>query len=301
MDKRFTIVLPAYNYRRFLGRALDSVFAQEGEDFSVLVVDDGSTDGTREFLQQEYRGRLDYLHQKHRCPNSAAIRGVRESRSEFIIFMAGDDQLVPGMMQKLRAVLGKRPDVDLVCGRTCPVTKDGRKKHPKALSIHHDPLQNFLSYILGKFPVSPCGAAFRRSFLQPYLIDGKLPKSYDTLILAHALLGGNCSIQEEVFVEVHDHDGRFRNHLPSVQSEGHEIVDMMFAPKWVGDSLELQSLQSSYHARISTERGRNFYQAGSFREAWQCYHDAFSTDFRFACTPRNLRRYLVGWLRTLLA
>jgi len=93
-----TVIVPAYNRADLLPRALDSVLSQTFGDLEVLVVDDGSTDGTAN-LVREYEARdrrVRYLRQPHNAGVSAARnRGLREARGKFIAFLDSDDEWFP--------------------------------------------------------------------------------------------------------------------------------------------------------------------------------------------------------------
>ena len=98
-----SVVVPTYDRERVLPRALDSALAQTYEDFEVLVVDDGSTDGTAG-LVAEYAardGRVRYLRQPQNAGVSAARnRGIREARGEFVAFLDSDDEWAPTKLER---------------------------------------------------------------------------------------------------------------------------------------------------------------------------------------------------------
>lgn len=100
----FSVVIPTYNRRERLARALRSVLAQRFEDFEIVVVDDGSTDGTAESLP-ELGGRLRLLRQANRGPASARNLGVRESRGDYVAFLDSDDCWLPWTLQRYAALL----------------------------------------------------------------------------------------------------------------------------------------------------------------------------------------------------
>lgn len=90
----FSVVIPVYNRRDFIQEALRSVFTQEFDDYEVIVVDDGSTDGTRSVLAS-YGDRIRYLHQQNQGPGAARNRGVKAARGEYIAFLDSDDRWFP--------------------------------------------------------------------------------------------------------------------------------------------------------------------------------------------------------------
>ncbi len=86
----FSIIIPTYNRETMTRRAIDSVLAQDFKDFELIVVDDGSTDGTRS-IPQDYGNKIKYIKQPNSGVSSARNRGIIESRSEWTAFLDSDD------------------------------------------------------------------------------------------------------------------------------------------------------------------------------------------------------------------
>ena len=89
-EPRVSCILTAYNAERFLAQALDSLLAQTGVRFEVIVVDDGSTDSTAAMVER-YGSALRLLHQTNSGQAAARNRGILESRGELVTFMDADD------------------------------------------------------------------------------------------------------------------------------------------------------------------------------------------------------------------
>lgn len=91
---RVTVVIPTYNTAAFIKEAVDSVLAQTYPDVRLIIVDDGSTDNTRELLAP-YGDRLTYLHKPNGGFASALNTGIRHSDSEFVAWLSADDVFLP--------------------------------------------------------------------------------------------------------------------------------------------------------------------------------------------------------------
>lgn len=103
MDNKISIIVPAYNIETYLARTLDSVLAQTYRNIEVIVVNDGSKDGTGAVLDhyaaQDHRVKA--IHKENGGVTSARLRGVAEATGEWIGFVDGDDLVEPDMYERL--------------------------------------------------------------------------------------------------------------------------------------------------------------------------------------------------------
>jgi glycosyltransferase involved in cell wall biosynthesis len=115
----FTVVVPAFNAERFLGECLSSVAGQTMKDYEVVLVDDGSTDGTptvmREWAAAHPDRRVTIRRQENRGIGGARNAGVREARGEFVAFLDADDLWTERKLERVAERLAASPAVDLVC------------------------------------------------------------------------------------------------------------------------------------------------------------------------------------------
>ena len=111
-----SIVIPTYNYGRFLGEAIESALNQSLPATEILVVDDGSTDET-ESVVKGFGDGVRYIKQENAGVCAARNRGVSESIGDVIAFLDADDRLEPTALEKQAAVFKSDKDVGLVyCG-----------------------------------------------------------------------------------------------------------------------------------------------------------------------------------------
>lgn len=112
MAPRVSVLIPAYNYGRFLPAALESVFAQTYSDYEVIVLDDGSTDDTAQIVAADPRVR--YLYQEHAGISAARNRLLAEAQGEFAAFLDADDLWLPEKLALQVAQLDADPDCSVV-------------------------------------------------------------------------------------------------------------------------------------------------------------------------------------------
>jgi len=86
-----SIIIPTYNRASWLAGAIDSVLNQAFQDFELIVVDDGSTDATREVIAG-YGDRIQYYFQPNRGPAAARNLGIKQAQADLICFLDSDDR-----------------------------------------------------------------------------------------------------------------------------------------------------------------------------------------------------------------
>jgi len=111
-----SIIIPVYNRERFIGEAVESALDQQDIDKEVIVVDDGSTDGTTAALQR-YLSRINYLRQKNGGPPAARNSGIAVAQGEYVTFLDSDDLWPRGRTRMLLDCLNAHPDAGVAMGR----------------------------------------------------------------------------------------------------------------------------------------------------------------------------------------
>ena len=110
---RVSVILPCYNGAQWIGQAIESVLAQTYKDFELLVIDDGSTDNSREIVSSYLHDRrVHYIYQENRGFSGAINRGIKESKGDFIGFIGQDDLWLPHKLELQTKYLSKHRDVD---------------------------------------------------------------------------------------------------------------------------------------------------------------------------------------------
>jgi Glycosyltransferases involved in cell wall biogenesis len=91
-----SVVIPCYNHGRFLSQAIDSVLSQNHKQVEIIVVDDGSTDETKEIVYTRYAGveQVKYVYQENKGLSAARNTGIDNSHGQFFVFLDADDWLV---------------------------------------------------------------------------------------------------------------------------------------------------------------------------------------------------------------
>ncbi len=108
-----SVVITTYNQVRYIAATIASVLAQTYGDLEIILVDDGSTDGTEAALAP-YRGRLHYVRQRNRGVAAARNTGIRHARGRMLALLDGDDLWQPDKLQRQVEAADSRPGSGLI-------------------------------------------------------------------------------------------------------------------------------------------------------------------------------------------
>lgn len=113
-----SVVVPTYNYGRFIGDALGSLRAQTYANWECIVVDDGSTDDTAEVVARAIEGdaRIRYVRQANQRQSVAKNTGLKDARGSYVQFLDADDLIEPLKLERQVEFLEAHAEVDIVYG-----------------------------------------------------------------------------------------------------------------------------------------------------------------------------------------
>lgn len=121
-----SVVIPCYNYGRFLPTAVRSVVEQPGVDVEVIVIDDASPDGSAavaEDLAVDDRVRA-ILHRSNRGHIATYNEGLEQATGDYVVLLSADDALTPGSLARATALMEARPSIGLVYGHPIVFSDD---------------------------------------------------------------------------------------------------------------------------------------------------------------------------------
>ena len=144
-----TIIIPTFNRLNWIPMCLDSIKSQTYPHLETLVIDDGSTDGTVEWLksQPEYRHAQIHVQPKNGGASIARNDGIRLARGELIVFIDSDDALLPHHIETAVSIFEKHPNTGLFCCDSTlidpngDVLFEGRTWHQIQSQIKNYPVQ----------------------------------------------------------------------------------------------------------------------------------------------------------------
>ena len=134
-----SVIMPAYNARAYIGQAIQSIVEQDYENWELIVVDDGSSDGTPEEAMC-FGPRVIVIKQKNGGPAAARNKGAAAARGELLAFLDADDVWLPGKLSSQVRYLRDHPETGIVFGQWIRwnANADGSFSAPPTVTNHSD-------------------------------------------------------------------------------------------------------------------------------------------------------------------
>ncbi len=137
-DIQVSVVIPAFNCVGTIRRAIDSVLGQTRPVEQIIVVDDGSTDGTS-VVVSEYGGRIEYFWQPNAGPGAARNKGIQEATQSWIAFLDADDEWMPEKLECQIHILKTRSELMWITGNYTLHDSQGRSGPSYAMPLKSPP------------------------------------------------------------------------------------------------------------------------------------------------------------------
>jgi len=124
-----SVVIPSYNRASIIKRTIMSVLDQDISDIEIVVIDDGSTDNTKQIVNKINYPSLMYVYQENKGPGAARNKGIKIANGEFIAFLDSDDLFLANKINLQLSILKTRSDVGLVYGAHYLIDGNGKIIH----------------------------------------------------------------------------------------------------------------------------------------------------------------------------
>lgn len=196
-----SIGIPMYNCGPYLIKAIQSIFAQTHEEWELLLVDDGSTDGSLELACSIDDSRVRVIADGSNKGLAARLNEIAErARYPVVARMDGDDLIHPERIERQLTILSQRPDLDLIGTGTYSMTSDGTLIGLRGADRGAPSLEDVLSCNYGLVHAS---LVYRRDWILRHRYDPTVRRSEDFDLFARAAASGDLSsaaIAEPLYV-----------------------------------------------------------------------------------------------------
>ncbi|MGQ0634359.1 MAG: glycosyltransferase [Planctomycetaceae bacterium] len=259
-----SVVIPTYNYGRFVRGAVESVLAQTFRDFEVIVVDDGSRDDTRERLAP-LSDEIRYVYQENSGLSAARNRGIAEARGEFVALLDSDDEWHPRFLECVMREFAREPAFQMLAGGSFRASERAwRDFDDRAISAADVPLASLLTY----HPICPSAVVMRHDALDaagPF--DTSLRSVEDRDMWIRIALAGRVGCLNTPLVWIRDHAGSMSS---AANAERMEMFDRLVLRRaFDREELKRQGKLRRQVLSIADWRAAVGYrEAGAYGRAW---------------------------------
>lgn len=301
MDPFFSVVIPLYNKERHIIKAIKSVLGQSYSDFELLVVDDGSSDGSLAKAQSVTDPRIRVIHQENRGESGARNRGISESRGQYIAFLDADDYWLPNFLHEIKGLIDSFRK-EAVFFATAYLISDGKKYlHPSwpgiGRKIFRAVIPDFFSHMAGgPLLILPSCVCVRKDILlQVGLFTPGLKLGADQELWQRLALRGKLAYSSHpASVYCLDADNRACNNF--------RLQEELLFSKNLRNAIETGEMPPEYVGSAKRyihwhllDLLRNHLHQGAFRRAFACMRDPY---FRLMPTIALIMSYYWHQFRT---
>lgn len=176
-----SVIIPLYNKETIIDRTLKSVLSQDYDDFEVIIVDDGSTDGGVNVVRSKVDDRIRLIEQENGGPSKARNRGIKEAKGEWLYFIDADDEIEQGSLKHFQKLTLQHPEADMFLGEV--YMNDGICKKI-AKEYENGYVDNiFMSHFHGKTFQCSGSSLYKRWVCEKYLYNEHIRRFEDLEVL----------------------------------------------------------------------------------------------------------------------
>lgn len=293
-DHFISVVIPNYNYARYVKDAIQSVLDQTYSNFEIVVVDDGSTDESVKTIQ-EFGDRVRLIEQQNQHLSAARNTGIKAAKGKWIAFLDSDDVWHPRKLEFQVDALKKNLEWFFVGAQ---VLEEG--EYPDYSEICTATRNTNLSDFLVYTPMSGSDALVKKScFAEVGLFDPKLKSSEDRDMWLRLISKYNGGVVEAPLWHYRQHPAQMNRNVQTMIDTRRRVLSNFFTTHTVSFSQRRIAWAQHFYDASITHRDNGggllralYYGAGSLLFAPESYHPNATTSERLKSLAVTLLRLL---------
>ena len=265
---KVSIIIPTYNRANLLSRAIKSVLNQTFKDFELIIVDDGSTDNTKQVVEkfQKEDSRIKYIWQENSgAPARPKNTGIKNAKGNYIAFLDDDDEWLPEKLEKQLKLFESSSNLGFV-GCNILVTNNKNKKSSKVYKMPTYSESIFFEKLFeGNFILTSSCVVIKREVLNKIgLFDENLKFGDDWDLWLRIAKKYKFDFAPEFLIKYYIHGGNIIPNLPPMkEAREFEYIFTKYQREYEKYphiySIHLRQLASRYCASGQMSKGRKYY------------------------------------------
>jgi glycosyltransferase involved in cell wall biosynthesis len=222
MSSSVSIIIPCYNQGQFLAEAIQSTIDQDYQQKEIIVVNDGSTDNTKE-VAAKFLHTIKYIEQENRGLSSARNAAIRIAKGDYMAFLDSDDVLLPGSIARRVEYLENHPDTAMICSDSIFFNESGPMGLRSELADKPKNPENF-RWETVDYNATPSSTIIRRSCLDKVgLFEESIRTAEDWLMFVRLSLHFNMAYINEPLIKYRLHKNNLSKAI-GLNNVGHRIA-----------------------------------------------------------------------------
>ena len=270
-----TVIVPSYNSRAFVTAAVDSVLSQSYPNVELIVVDDGSTDDTKQVLEN-YGDKIRYLFKTNGGVSLARNFGIEQARGEYVAFLDADDSWLPEKLEKQIEAINSSPNAgaahtSFYLGNQNLEIVGKRKPLRSIRNVLEDLF--FVGNVIG----TPSSVVAKKSIFEEIGgFDPELSQCADWDMWIKLALKTDFAFVDEPLIIYRQHDGNMSKNARLLETDSTLMFEKAF--KLYDLPNEITARRNSVYGKNYTVLAGSYYQAGQYRDFIRCAATAVSLD-----------------------
>jgi glycosyltransferase involved in cell wall biosynthesis len=289
----FSIIIPSFNYAHVLPRAVESAVAQAGDNYEVLVVNDGSSDTTNKIIKpllRKYAGKLRYIEKENGGPASARNIGIKNSTGNYLIFLDADDELEENALSLIQQHLSENTTTKFIVGNHVSKDETGFEYLSKINPFPSTKNGRFAAFLNKQISIVNGASVIHRDVFSVLNYNEEIKSGDDIPVFALTLGLFPATHIVHPLATIHKHDDSLRHNFGLSIEPMEKIINEIFGHPSLPS--HLNQFKTKYTARLYLSVSRAAYLAGDKVNVRYFFHKAVSTDARSLFQLSYLRKYL---------
>jgi glycosyltransferase involved in cell wall biosynthesis len=271
MSSLVSIIIPCYNQGQFLAEAIQSAIDQDYEQKEIIVVNDGSTDNTKE-VAESFIHSITYIEQENKGVSSARNAAIEIANGEYVAFLDSDDVLLPGSITKRIGYLESHLDISLVCSDSIFFNESGSLGLRSQLLNRPKNIENF-RWETVDYNATLSSVMLRRFCLEKAgLFEESIQNAEDWLMWVRMSRYFNMAFIDEPLIKYRLHSGNFTRSI-EFNNVGHRNAIMQTM-----NASYFYDYPAHFRAQLLFLRFASVYRFAPKREAFYYFMLATKTD-----------------------
>ncbi|MGB3514309.1 MAG: glycosyltransferase [Microcoleaceae cyanobacterium] len=284
---KVSIIIPVYNCELYIAQAIESVFNQTYTDYEIIVINDGSTDNTRQILQP-YMAKIRYFYQENKGLSATRNQGIKMARGKLIALLDADDLFLSYKLTEQVAIFNAQPTIGLVQSGWRVVNEKGEKIQD-IQPWYKSPELDLVSWLKWK-ATNPSGMMFRKEWLERvggFNENLRRLEDFD-IVIRLALAGCQATWFPKVAVCYRQHGGNMTKNLLAQTEVEEKILDELFSNPNLPP--EIQQLEKQLRYGSLVWNCWCLYKSGYFAEMADYLYKSLNF------SPVSLLKTILDWL-----